>query len=135
MPRKPSGKAKKHGGRGWIWVLTLTEQHIDELRSRLAAIGPQWNEWEYKLHAGNIIIYTPVIPWHPKTRKPDPSLRYMAKQLRIVSTTPGPFQLEYWRHTEQWWPLFCKGDVKEIVDYIAADQRGFCEPPEVSRAD
>jgi hypothetical protein len=37
--------------------------------------------------------------------------------------------------TEQWWPLSCKGDIKEIVKYIAADQRGFCAPPEVSTTD
>lgn len=130
MPRRASGKTNKHGGRGWMWVMVLTDKHVEELRSRLAAIGPHWNEWEYKLHGGNIIIYTPVTPWNPKTGKPDPSLRYAAKQLRIISTTPGPFQLEYRRHTEQWWPLPCKGDIKEIVDYIAADQRGFCAPPE-----
>jgi len=129
MPRRSSGKAKRNGGRGWTWVMTLTDRHIEELRSRLAAIGPQWSGWEYKLHAGNIIIYTPVTPRNPKTRKPDPSLRCMAKHLRIISTTPGPFQLEYWRHTEQWWPLSCKGDIKGIVKYIAAGQRGFCAPP------
>ena len=110
--------------------MTLTDKHIEELRSRLAAIGPQWDEWQYKLHAGNIIVYTPVTPRNPKTRKPDPPLRYMAKHLRIVSTTPGPFQLEYWRHAEQWWPPSCKGDTEEIVKYIVADQRGFHAPLE-----
>jgi len=130
MRKSSSGKAKKRGGRGWTWVMTLTGQHVEELRSRLAAIGPQWARWEYKLRAGNIILYTPITPWNPKTRKPDPALRYMAKHLRIVSVTPGPFQLQYWRHTEQWWPLSCKGDIKDIVKYIVADQRGFCAPPE-----
>ena len=50
------------------------QEDIELLREHLDPKGPLWSEWEYKLHRGNIIIYSPVIPWN-KNRKPDPSLR------------------------------------------------------------
>ncbi|KPJ53089.1 MAG: hypothetical protein AMS16_05635 [Planctomycetes bacterium DG_58] len=126
---------KKRGStRGMVWMMTLTEEHIEELRERLAQKGPLWSEWEYKLWRGNIIIYTPVTPWNPDTRKPDPELRYMCKHLRIVPSLPGPFGLEYWRHTEQWSSLPLVGSIAEIADFIEADDFGLCAPTELPEA-
>jgi hypothetical protein len=99
-------------------MLSLTEEDLAQLRQWLAAKRPPWNQWECKLHAGNILILEPVIPLNPRTRKPDPRYRSLTKRLRIVSSIPGPFRLEYWRHTEQWWPLDCRGDLKEIMRCI-----------------
>ena len=51
----------------------------------------------------------------------------MAMHLRIVPTHPGPFQLEYRRHTEQWWPLGAcpRGPMQSIAKFIANDN-GWC---------
>ena len=76
------------------WVRVLTQRDLDELRILLAKGDKKRAEWEYKLYRDNIIISVPVIPWNPKTRKPDPSMRYMAKFLRVVPTPGGPFQLD-----------------------------------------
>lgn len=88
-----------------------------------------WSEWEYKLIGGRIIIYSPVIPWN-EHYQPDPSLRYMAMHLRIVPAVPGPFQLEYRRHTEQWWPLGAcpPGTMEQIATFIEEDPTGWCRP-------
>ncbi len=129
MPKTPQKKAlRKNSTRTWTWMLMLTDKDIDQLRRRFSSKGLLWDQWEYKLRAGKIIIYTPITPYNPTTNKPDPSLRYMAKHLRIVPTQPGPFQLEYWRHTEQWWPLPWIGDIDEIADQIEADEFGMCAP-------
>lgn len=96
----------------------LTDRELSQLRQWLAMKGPPWNEWECKLHAGNILIGEPVVPLSPRTYKPAPRRRYLAKRLRIVPSWLGPFRLEYWRHTEQWWPLGCRGDLKKIMRYI-----------------
>src|SRR5829696_2258139 len=97
-------KAPKAPRRQWVWMRVCRQEDIDLLRKHLDPKGPLWSEWEYKLRGGNIIIYSPVIPWNEQYR-PDPSRRHMAMHLRIVPTQPGPYQLEYRRHTEQWWPL------------------------------
>jgi len=112
------------------WVKTLTTEDIEQLRQRMAEKGPLWSEWEYKLHRGNIIICTPVTPWDPRTCKPDPQRRYMAKHLRIVPSLPGPYGLEYFRHTGRWQPLPCTGSIEEIADLIEADDFGLCAPTE-----
>jgi len=128
-----SKKRVKKKGRGYsrgvrMWVKILSTEDIEQLRQRLAEKGPLWSEWEYKLRGGNIIIYTPVTPWDPRTCKPDPERRYMAKHLRIVPSVPGPYGLEYFRHTEQWQQLPCTGTIKEIADFIEADEFGLCAP-------
>lgn len=112
-----------------VWMRVPTEADIDRLRELLADKGTTWQRWEYKLYQGNIIIHSPVTPWDHKTRKPDPSREYMAKQLRIVPVPGGPFQLEYMRHTGQWWPLGdCTGDIEAIAGFIAEDAYGLCCP-------
>jgi len=123
-------KGHRHSTHVRTWMKTLTMEDIDELRRRLAEKGPLWQQWHYKLHGGNIIIYTPVTPWNSRTSKPDPEKRYLAKHLRIVPSLPGPCQLEYFRHTGQWCPLPCMGNIKEIADSIKADEFGLCAPTE-----
>lgn len=131
MSNQPTKRAvRKRPARTRVWMLMLMDKHVEQLRERFSKKGPPWDQWEYKLRAGKIIIYTPVTPYNPTTHKPDPPLRYMAKHLRIVPAQPGPFQLEYWRHTEQWWPLPWVGDIDEIADRIEADEFGLCAPTE-----
>jgi len=101
------------------------------LRELMAAKGSRWREWQYKFFRGNIIIGSPVTPWNPRTGQPEPSMRYLAKHLRIVPVIRGPFGLQYWRHTQQWSPLPCVGDLKEIADFIAEDPVGLCGPLEL----
>ena len=111
------------------WVLVLTQRDLDELRTLLAKGDEKRAEWEYKLYRDNIIISVPVIPWNHKTKKPDPSMRYMARFLRVVPTPGGPFQLEYMRHTGQWWPRCeAQGDIKAIAKFIDEDPYGNCKP-------
>ena len=110
---------KRRSTRGLTWLRVLTKDDLDALRSLLVRADEKRAEWEYKLHRGSIIIYTPVIPWNPRTRKPDASMRYMDKSLRVVPTPAGPFQLEYMRHTGRWWPYFdATGNIKAIAKAI-----------------
>ncbi len=83
-------------------MTTLSDEDVEQLRQRFSKKGPLWDLWEYGVRAGKILIYSPVIPWNPKTGKPDPALRYRVPHLRIVPSQPGPFGLQYWRHTERW---------------------------------
>lgn len=129
--KRAKQKSRRHSPRMRVWMKTLTIECINELRQRLAEKGQLWKEWEYKLHGGNIIIYTPVTPWNPRTCKPDPEQRYLAKHLRIVPSVPGPYRLEYFRYTGQWWPLPCTGSIEEIADSIEADEFGLCAPMEL----
>lgn len=92
----------KRGGRGRVWMLMAQPHDVECLRERFARKGPLWDQWEYKLLGGRIIIYDPVTPWGAAANGPDPSRRYLAMHLRIVPSQPGPFQLEYRRHTGQW---------------------------------
>ena len=116
------------------WMRVLGQDDLDRLRKLLTASSPTRQEWEYKLRGGSIIIYVPIIPWNPETHKPDPSLRYMAKHLRVVPQPGGPFQLEYMRHTGQWSPMFdAIGDLETVVKNIEEDLMGICgmfDPPE-----
>ena len=119
---------------GMTWMRVLGEDDLVRLKNLLTASSPKRQEWEYKLRGGNILIYVPIIPWNSETHKPDPSMRYMAKHLRIAPVPGGPFQLEYMRHTGQWSPLFdAIGDLETVVKYIKEDQLGICgvfDPPE-----
>ena len=119
MAQEPTGR-RRGGPRPWrkTWMLALTERDLARLCRWLAAKGPPWNEWECKLRAGEILIRQPVVPLDPRTRRPAPKHRYLAKRLRIVPSCPGPFGLQYWRHTEQWWPLGCRGDLRKIMRHI-----------------
>ena len=130
MARKRAKKRARRSGAQYMWLLTLSEKHVEELRRLLAEKGPLWSEWEYKLHGGHLLISTPVTPWNAQTGKPDPSRRYLAKHLRIVPSQPGPFLLQYWRHTEQWSSLPCTGTISEIADFIQEDPFGLCAPAE-----
>ena len=123
-------KGRGHSTRMKTWMKTLTTRDIEELRQRLAEKGQLWQEWEYKLHDGNIIIYTPVTPWNSRTAKPDPEQRYLAKHLRIVPSLSGPYRLEYFRHTGRWCPLPCIGSIEELADSIEADEFSLCAPIE-----
>ncbi|MHC4477476.1 MAG: DUF3024 domain-containing protein [Planctomycetota bacterium] len=117
--------AKKTGTR--IWMRVLGKEDVGRLRDLLVARNPKRQKWEYKLHRDNIIIYVPITPWNPETHKPDPSERYMAKHLRVVPRPDGPFQLEYMRHTGQWWPFIeAVGDLEAIADFIEEDPYGQC---------
>jgi len=131
MARAPKKKRSrgKHGP-GFAWMLTLSDKDVEYLRRRFTAKGPLWDQWEYKLLRGNIIIYTPVTPFNPQTGKSDPELRYMSKHLRIVPSQPGPFGLQYWRHTDKWEWLPFEGDIEEIAAHIEADEFGLCAPTE-----
>ena len=128
--KRAKQRNRRHSPRMRMWMKTLTIECINELRQLLAEKGQLWKEWEYKLHGGNIIIYTPVTPWNHRTCKPDPEQRYLAKHLRIVPSLPGPYRLEYFRHTGQWCPLPWTGSIKEIADSIEADEFGLCAPTE-----
>ena len=98
----------------------LSKDDAAELSKLLAAMQTEWAEWECKSRGDNILVYVPVTPWNPKTRKPDPSQRYMDKHWRVVSEPGGPLRLEYMRHTGQWWPVFdAVGDLKKIAGHIA----------------
>jgi hypothetical protein len=52
----------------------------------------------------------------------------MAKHLRIVPSQPGPFTLQYWRHTEQWQSLPVIGTIEEMARHIEANDFGLCAP-------
>ena len=108
----------------------LLQKDVDYLRERFTKKGGLWAEWEYKLRGGALIIYSPVVPYNPETSKPDPKLRYMCKHLRIVPVQPGPFALQYWRHTQKWEWLPFTGELKEIADAIEEDAFGLCAPME-----
>ncbi|MBP7937772.1 MAG: hypothetical protein KA354_24295 [Phycisphaerae bacterium] len=113
---------KRQSTRGMTWVRVLTQRDLDELRTLLTKGEEKRTEWEYKLYRDNVIISVPVIPWNPDTKKPDPSLRYMTKFLRVVPAPGGPFQLEYMRHTGQWLSMFgVMGDIKTIAKFIDED--------------
>ena len=112
---------------GMTWMRVLVQDDLVRLKRILTASSPKRQEWEYKLRGGNIIINVPIIPWNAETHKPDPSIRYMARHLRIVPVPGGPFQLEYMRHTGQWWPVFeAVGDLETIVNHIESDPFGAC---------
>lgn len=131
MSKKPGIKKNRSSSGGIrVWMKIPTNKDIEQLKQLLAEKGPLWSEWEYKLHRGNIVIYTPVTPWNPKTCKPDPEQRYMAKHLRIVPSSPGPYGLEYFRHTGRWCPLPYTGNIEEIADSIEADEFSLCAPAE-----
>src|SRR5688572_19156700 len=83
-----STMTRKRAPSQWVWMQTCRQEDIELLRKHLDPKGPLWSEWEYKLRGGNIIIYSPLIPWN-KQRRPDPSRRYMAMHLRIVARQPG----------------------------------------------
>ena len=104
----------------------LTKDDATELSKLLTARQPEWSEWECKVHRDNILVYVPITPWNPKTRKPDPSMRYMDKHWRVVSEPGGLFRLEYMRHTGQWWPVFdAVGNLKKIAGHIAKQAEVF----------
>ena len=127
--------ANGRGGR--IWMRVGMEADIDRLRSLLGARGTTWDSWEYKLHRGNIIAYSPVTPWSYETKQYDRSRRRMEKHLRVVPVPQGPFGLEYMRHTGQWCPIqVCVGDLPTIADFIADDPFGLfhpLDPPDVEQ--
>jgi hypothetical protein len=75
-------KSSRHYKHIKTWMKVLTVESINELRYSLAEKGRLWDEWEYKLHRGNIIIYTPITLWDPTAGKPDPKRRYLAKSRR-----------------------------------------------------
>ena len=129
---KKRGIKKNRSSSGGIrvWMKMPTVKDIEQLKQLLAEKGPLWSQWEYKLHRGNIIIYTPVTPWNSETCKPDPEQRYIARHLRIVPSSPDPYGLEYFRHTGQWWPLHCTGSIEKITNSIEADDYGRCAPTE-----
>ena len=111
------------------WVQTLDKDDVVRLQNLLAAKGTKWRNWEYKLHSGNIIIYSPVTPWGHETSKYDHSKPRMVKHLRVVPEPDGPFQLEYMRHTGRWCPIdVCVGDLQTIADFIEDDPFGLCHP-------
>ncbi len=98
----------------------LTKDDAAELSKLLIARQPEWSEWECKAHRDNILVYVPITPWDPKTREPDPSMRYLDKHWRVAPEPGGPFRLEYMRHTGQWWPVFdAVGNLKKIAGHIA----------------
>ena len=125
--REDSGR---EGAGGSTWMLTPSDKHVEQLRQRFSKKGPLWDQWEYKVRAGSIIIFTPVTPLDLTTGKPDPARRYMCKHLRIVPCQPGPFGLQYWRHTEKWEWLPFTGTLEEIAEAIEADDLGLCAPTE-----
>jgi hypothetical protein len=103
-----------------VWMQVLRADDAAELSRLLAARRAEWSEWECKARGGNTLVYVPITPRNPKTRKPDPSMRYMERQWRVVPEPGGPFRLEYMRHTGQWWPVFdAVGDLKKIAGHIA----------------
>ncbi len=98
----------------------LSKDDAAELGKLLTAVHSEWSEWECKAHRDHILVYVPITPWNSKTRKPDPSRRYMDKQWRVAPEPGGPFRLEYMRHTGQWWPVFdASGDLKKIAGHIS----------------
>ena len=120
--------SKRRSTRGLTWVRVLTQWDLDELRTLLDRTDKKRAEWQYKLYRDNIIISVPVIPWNSETKKPDPSMRYMAKFLRVVPIPGGPFQLEYMRHTGQWRPMVeASGDIQAIAKSIEEDPFGMCK--------
>ena len=108
-----------------VWMRTLSKGDAAELSKLLSARQAEWSEWECKAHGDNILVYVPITPWNSKTRKPDPSMRYMDKIWRVVPEPGGLFRLEYMRHTWQWWPVFdAVGDLKKIAGHIAKQAEG-----------
>lgn len=102
----------------------LDKDDAVRLGELLKAKRSRWSEWKCQLYRDNIIVYIPITPWNPKTRRPDPSMRYMAKQWRVVPEPRGPFQLEYMRHTEQWWPVLNGvGNLEKIAKLIEREAK------------
>ena len=122
--------AKKRGGHrsGYVWMKVPTEADVDKLRTLIAAKGPPWDQWEYKLERGRIVIYDPVIPFNSTTHRFDPALRYMTKHLRLTPVIPGPFQLEYYRHTDRFAAVPVAGTIEEVAADILTDLFGVCAP-------
>lgn len=121
--------AKRNSQR--VWMRVLGKDDAVRLGDLPAKKRPAWSEWECKAHRGNVIVYAPVTPWNPKTRRLDPSMRYLDKQWRVVPEPGGPFQLEYMRHTGQWWPILeAVGDLEQMVTFIERDARrlGYIDP-------
>ncbi|MBI1827402.1 MAG: hypothetical protein HY287_10670 [Planctomycetes bacterium] len=107
-----------------LWMRVLNNDDATQLSKILVSKHLEWSDWQYKVFLGNVVIYVPVTPWNPKTHKPDPSMRYMARQWRVVPEPGGPFQLEYMRHTGKWWPMFdAVGSLEEIAKHIAEDAK------------
>jgi hypothetical protein len=122
--------AKKTGGRrsGYVWMKLPTEADVEKLRTLISANGSPWDQWEYKLERGRIVIYDPVIPFNPDTHRFDPARRYMSKHLRLSPVIPGPFQLEYYRHTGRFAAVPVVGTIEEVASAILTDLFGVCAP-------
>ena len=115
------GKTARGGGRGWMWMKTPGQEDLERLQQWLQRKGWPMNLWRSRLFRDHILIHVPVDPLNPDTLKPDPALRCWVKHLRIAPSPRG-LQLEYFRHTKQWWPLWgAVGSLEELFHHIEED--------------
>lgn len=98
----------------------LCKEDAAELSKLLTDRNAEWSEWECKVRGDKILVYVPITPCDPKTRKPDPTMRYMDKSWRVVPKPGGLFSLEYMRHNGQWGPVLdAVRNLERIARHIA----------------
>lgn len=120
------GMGRVHRGRKRR-IRTLDKDDLDSLRKLLVIKGIKWQDWECKLHNGNIIIYSPAPPLDAKANKHGHPKRRMVKHLRVVPEAGGPFRLQHLLHKRRWCPIDGSvGDLETIADFIADDRFGPC---------
>lgn len=123
-------RAKKPAGRTHFWGQRPTGADVEVLRSRISARGPLWDQWEYKLHRDRILIYDVSVQVDREPGRPESALRTTHVHLRVSPAPSGPFELEWMRHTGQWWPLHVTGTIEQIADAIAGGKVPMTRPME-----
>ncbi len=101
---------------------TLDKDDVGRLRKLLVIKGTKWQDWECRLHSGNIIIYSPVPSLSCELGKLDPSKRRVEKHFRVVPEPGRPFRLEHMRRKGRWCPIDdAVGDLEAIAEFIKTD--------------
>ena len=120
--------AKRRPARQRVWMLMPTAADVEALRTRIAARGPSWDRWTYKLHRDRILIYDATGTYDPVAKQYDPTRTEPRLHLRVSPCPAGPFELEWMRHTGQWWPLHVTGTAEQIGDAIATGRVPMTHP-------
>ena len=103
-------------------IRTLDKDDLDSLRKLLVIKGTKWQDWECRLHSGNIIIYSPAPSLSYEVGKLDPSKRRVEKRFRVVPEPGGPCRLEHMRLKGRWCPIDdALGDLEAITEFIRTD--------------
>ena len=121
-------KAAKKSRPVRVWMLVPTEADVAVLRQRIAAKGPLWDQWTYKLARDRILIYDSVGTIDPATNRFDPQRREPQLHLRISPVPQGPFELEFRRHNDTWASLWTTGTIEQLADAIAGGKVPMTQP-------